>query len=332
MPEEIIPDVFRIKIPLPGLELEHLNSYLILGENRKILIDIGMNKGSFDKLSEELRQVDLSVSDLTDVLITHFHVDHAGLISSFKTAGSKDLRVFINSKELEILKNIQSDPDKYFRSQLKFGSDNGIPDEIIRDLEGIFSGFKDIFSHERVFESVKSLGEEIVTSQHKLEVLSTPGHSPGHTCFYEPVSEILFAGDHLLRTTTPNVTQTGEDEEPLADFLKSLEKIEDLNVSLVLPGHGDPFENYLSRVAELMNHYRERLKETESALREDGLTAYEVASKLNWDVDYSSWEEFPSFQKWLATGETIAHLKYLENRERIKRISKNGVLKYQAKN
>ena len=44
---------------------------------------------------------------------------------------------------------------------------------------------------------------------------------------------------------------------------------------------------------------------------ETGLTAYQVASRMTWDIKADSWEAFPLNQKWFATGEALAHLEYL---------------------
>ena len=51
-----------------------------------------------------------------------------------------------------------------------------------------------------------------------------------------------------------------------------------------------------------------------SILGKGSKNAYQVASQMSWDINYDSWDLFPVFQKWFATGEAIAHLKYLEER------------------
>ena len=40
---------------------------------------------------------------------------------------------------------------------------------------------------------------------------------------------------------------------------------------------------------------------------------------MSWDIDCESWELFPVAQKWFATGEALAHLRYLEGEGRIRR-------------
>ena len=59
----------------------------------------------------------------------------------------------------------------------------------------------------------------------------TPGHSPGHLCFYEREKRVILTGDHVLPTITPNVSlhpqQMGN---PLGDYLASLRRLEPLEV------------------------------------------------------------------------------------------------------
>lgn len=61
---------------------------------------------------------------------------------------------------------------------------------------------------------------------------------------------------------------------------------------------------------------------------EEKLTAYQVAPKISWDIDFPSWREMPPFQKWLALGETLAHLKFLEDKNEIGKTYKNGLILY----
>jgi hypothetical protein len=60
------------------------------------------------------------------------------------------------------------------------------------------------------------------------------------------------------------------------------------------------------------------------------MTAYEVASRMTWDIKCNSWEEFPLAQKWFATGEAISHLRYLKEKKRIDRLRENGLYRYHS--
>ena len=71
-----------------------------------------------------------------------------------------------------------------------------------------------------------------------LTAIWTPGHSPGHLCFYEARHELMLSGDHVLPRITPNIPfhpQAGAN--PLGDFLTSLDKLEPYEVEEVLPAH-----------------------------------------------------------------------------------------------
>jgi glyoxylase-like metal-dependent hydrolase (beta-lactamase superfamily II) len=77
--EKILPDIYRIEVPLPKSPLKALNSYLVKGDGRYLLIDTGLNRKEckqalFSGLDE--LHVDLTK---TDIFITHLHSDHMGL-------------------------------------------------------------------------------------------------------------------------------------------------------------------------------------------------------------------------------------------------------------
>jgi hypothetical protein len=69
----------------------------------------------------------------------------------------------------------------------------------------------------------------------------------------------------------------------------------------------------------LKHHHQKRLDEIISILEEGNKNAFQVASQMKWDIICDSWNLFPVSQKWFATGEAIAHLKYLEENKLILR-------------
>jgi hypothetical protein len=69
----------------------------------------------------------------------------------------------------------------------------------------------------------------------------------------------------------------------------------------------------------LKHHHEKRFDEIISILGKGSKNAFRVASQMSWDIIYDSWDLFPVLQKWFAIGETIAHLKYLEEEGVIRR-------------
>ena len=113
---------------------------------------------------------------------------------------------------------------------------------------------------------------------------------------------------------TPNIQCWTDEQNPLQDYIASLDKVNDIEIDLVLPGHRRLITDHKTRIAELKEHHKKRLGEILFILASTPFTAFEVASRMTWDLDCDSWENFPLAQKWFATGEAIAHLRYLERK------------------
>ena len=144
----------------------------------------------------------------------------------------------------------------------------------------------------------------------ELTAIWTPGHSPGHLCFYEARHELMLSGDHVLPRITPNISfhpQAGPD--PLGDFLTSLDKVGAYRASEVLPAHEWRFADLPARVAELKAHHQARFEEVLAAIRQGTTTAWGVASHMTWN---RPWDQIQGFMRRAAVGEALAHLLYLQ--------------------
>ena len=100
-------------------------------------------------------------------------------------------------------------------------------------------------------------------------------------------------------------------------------------MDLMLPGHRSLIRDPIKRIDELKTHHRRRLDEVLTILDSEPANAYGVASQMNWDIEADSWEDFPLTQKWFATGEAIAHLRYLEEKEAIRRKPESAETTYE---
>ena len=151
-----------------------------------------------------------------------------------------------------------------------------------------------------------------------LRAVWTPGHSPGHLCFYDEARRLLLSGDHILPRISPNVSVHSQQHvNPLGDFLEALLKVRDLDVEEVLPAHEYRFRGLTDRVDELIGHHAARLAEIERALAAaPGSTAWELTLGLTWS---RPWDEIPLYMQRAANGETLAHLVVLELQERVRR-------------
>jgi len=307
MVERILPDVYRIEIPLPGSPLKALNSYLIRGQDRSLLIDTGMNREEcLRSMRSSLERLEVDLNE-TDFFITHLHADHLGLVGNIAPETSN---VYFSEKEAALTIQWSTMAEKRIQELFTYYLSHGFPEEELREAVENHPGFR--YRPKRLPEfCVMREGDTIAVGKYLFECIETPGHSPGHMCLYEATEKILVSGDHILYDITPNITCWPNFENPLKEYLGSLEKIYGLDVNLVLPGHRSIMNDHKRRITELRDHHNKRLSEILSALRQGDKTAWGVAPHMTWDIEADSWESFPAFQKWFALGETIAHLEYL---------------------
>jgi len=304
--EEILPNIYRIEIPLPRNPLRALNSYLVKGNDRFLLIDTGMNMEECRReMASSLRDLRVDL-DRTDFVITHIHADHSGLVGELATETST---VYFNEPETSIIA-YQGSQSGYWSQLLASYRAHGFDPQ---ELESAMKGHPgQLYGPRRKvdFCTLKE-GDRIEIGDYSFACIETPGHSPGHTCLYDAETGILVSGDHILSDITPNISSWAGMENPLKEYLASLDKVEPLDVDVVLPGHRRVFRDHRARIEELREHHRQRLGEALAALEDGEKSAFEVAPWIRWDVGFGSWDLFPPPQKWFAVGETIAHLKYL---------------------
>jgi len=195
---------------------------------------------------------------------------------------------------------------------------NGFPESELRNAIEHHPGYK--FGSEWVPElSILKDGDTIDAGDYHFRCVHTPGHTMGHTCLYDEARKLFIAGDHILIDITPNIQCWSEKENPLANYMCSLDRVKDLDIDLVLPGHRRLIDRPKERIGELQRHHMQRCDEILNILSGGEMSAYAVASKMHWDIKCDSWAQFPIAQKWFASGEAIAHLRYLEEKGTVTR-------------
>jgi len=319
--DEIMPHLYRIIIPLPNSPLKDLNSYVIKADDRNLIIDTGFNRNvCFEAMQEGLRDLDIDLTK-TDFMLTHMHSDHTGLVSRLFTDTSKVYISRIDS--LVFNENID------WSAMLDYAMHNGFElEELIKAAES-HPGFK--YRPKKIPEfTLLDDGNNIQIGDYRLQCLLTPGHTQGHICLYEEEKQLLFSGDHILYDITPHIESWSYEINSLKHYMESLDRVRNLPVKLVLPGHRNFFTDLAGRIDELKKHHEIRANEVLEVLGKNTMSAYDIAGGMTWDIDCETWEQFPITQKWFAVGEAIAHLLYLESKGQIKRHKGEKTDKYTA--
>jgi glyoxylase-like metal-dependent hydrolase (beta-lactamase superfamily II) len=144
----------------------------------------------------------------------------------------------------------------------------------------------------------------------ELQVLHTPGHESGHCCFYEPGDKVLFSGDNILGYGTAVIRPP---DGNMTDYLQSLERLLEFNISLMLPGHGPLIGKPEAKIKEYIEHRRLREKQVLNALGKGRNTIGDITEMIYVDVS-------PALQR-VAEFSVQAHLEKLIHEGRV---SKEG--------
>ncbi|MEL9990167.1 MAG: MBL fold metallo-hydrolase [Thermoproteus sp.] len=311
----------RIKVPLPGMELGHVNVYVVECGDGYGLIDVGI--ATYDAavgLLKGLREAGIRPWDVTHIFLTHFHADHSTLLSLLSQIAPAEY--YIGEAELNVGSDFDGFLNELFSEYIRQGAPSGFVEEAKRvaPMVRFKKAFEDIWRLD--WRKVRD-GEDLPCG---LKAVWTPGHTPGHTVYVE--GRRVYTGDHILPKITPNISYWYKIEgyDPLGEYMRSLLKTKGLGVGY--PAHGEVIEDLDSRIDEILKHHEERLAEVESALRGGPLTAYEVARRIRWDI--GPFDGLDVYNKFFAVGEALAHLVHLESVGRVESFERDGVVYWRA--
>ena len=187
--------------PWQSMTTNNCNTYLIDGPTR-ILVDPGHLR-LFDHVERGLRELGLGLDDIGLVICTHGHPDHLEAARLFR---ERTARVAIHRTEWALLQSMGR------QMQAAMGID-------LADLE------PDVFLQEG----------DLNVDGTALEILHTPGHSPGSVSIYWPASRALFTGDVIFKDGLGRTDLPGGNGESLQ---KSIVRLSELDAEILLSGHG----------------------------------------------------------------------------------------------
>ena len=321
---KISEDAHQLEIPMRRNPLGKTYSYLLWDSGT--LIDTGIpSDDALAALERQLSSLGLRISDIKRILVTHMHTDHVGLIDRIKEKAS------VKVVALQEAVNVQSRWEEMRETAFE-----DTKDEIVAwggsGFLKLFSQYEHVFRRPRwklEIDETLSDGDTLDLGATVLEAMWTPGHAREHLCLLNAEGEILFSGDHVLPKITSHISHhTYLEGDPLAEYLAALDKLKDLPVKTVLPGHEWIFHDLSGRVSELEDHHERRCGEIIDALRGGANTVFDVSSTVSWDSQ--PWDKMAFWTKRMAAAETYVHLVYLRNRDRVGEEVHSGELKYEA--
>lgn len=313
-------------MPLPIKALGSVNAYLLETRCGPALVDPGMHYApGLLALLRALRSLGIDPRDLAYAAATHFHVDH--LTGAAVLGEALGLRVLVPRGDLEEVLRYEGGVEGFIRDTLELFTRHGMPAGEAREILGYHPALRASEAYEAIADEAEPLepGQRLPCTD--LEALAAPGHTPGHLVYASGPRGPAIVGDTLLPGITPHVTLHSEDSNPLGDYLETLKRLERLAPKPALPGHRDAISDGAARARELLRHHEERLREALQALERLGeATAYEVARSIKWRTRHRDWSSYPPPDRFFAMGETLAHLRLLEERGLAGKRQRRGVI------
>jgi glyoxylase-like metal-dependent hydrolase (beta-lactamase superfamily II) len=318
--ERVIPGLWRLRLALPFPGVPHCNAWAIAAGDGLVLVDTGIHEpGSMTELERAFDQVGLSLDRVALVVITHAHVDHWGQAATICDRAGCEMWMHPNHEHGYAG---ATDPTLTLARRIEIGRQSGVPETVLERYaersRGMASGIA------RAIEPDRPLlpGVEIETDLGVWTVHETPGHAPSHVCLFQAERRLLISGDHLLGRISLYFDY-GWTPDPIAEFLHSLEVVDELDARLALSGHGKPFIDVRGHVEGNRRLVRERLHAALDAVREGPKTGLEITPRIHGEPvteTNASW--------WLP--ETLCYLQHLELEGLVSRESEGDLARWVA--
>lgn len=302
-----------------NFQIGPVNSYLVFGD-KLTLIDVGLKyEKAWQELNEGLKAFNLKLTDIQQIVLTHHHHDHVGLLE-WILEKHPSVSVFAHKNTEMLLQDTNYLAWSYeFFEKIYF--DFGLPTEMVRKFT----------YRKQIRPRIKGLKIDLVLQEGDTvpglpgwKVIETAGHSQDHISLYCPKEEQLICGDFLIKGMHVGIfldaPMPGKDRaKPLLQYLNNLEKCRKLFVKKAYSGHGPDIDQFIEAIDAQKKNIENRLKRTIVAMKKINrpCTGFEIIQEM-----------YPSrYKKQVITFllEIISVLDLLQVRNQVVVEKRNGV-------
>ncbi len=311
--------IIPLSIPTP-FYVGDVNVYLIK-EDPITLIDVGPKTDEAnDALRRKLNKHGIKFSDIRRIVLTHAHEDHCGLAKRVRDE-SKNAEVLVHEWETgHLFGRLAQDEHENLMTRA------GVSAEVFNEMKETYESIS-LLTDSLSDTEFKPLKDEMELEFENgaLEVIHTPGHTPGSCSFIRRADRTIICGDCVLKRITPNPIITPDPIDKtrrfrsLSEYLVSLAKLRNESPTLVYGGHGEPIYDFEEIFNRYVREIEKRQKDVLALVEKNGSTAWNIAQRL-----------FPAaidhdIHRFLAISEAVAHLDYSCERGKLDIELKNGV-------
>lgn len=338
---EIVTGLHQLKTPMTSPALPYVMPYVLEGNDGISLFDAGVGTPeAIASLTAQLAVLGYEPKHIQRLIISHAHPDHLGMAAWIKEQAPACELVMLE-REWQWITDRWLDNDAWTHLSNEWLVRHGVPQIEIDEAEargtlGAPTGSSAAPPAPRrpgyrfdIEPDVKLQdGEVIEFDRWRIQAVWTPGHTPGHLCAYELNHRLMFTGDHVLPHISPNVSLHADQEgtSPLSDFRDSLRKVAAFDVDRALLAHEFTIPDLRKRCAVLLHHHDERLDEVRHAIGSGVANAREISQRVKWNT--GPFDDFNIFMKRSAVGETLSHLRLLQDEERVRRVEDDGEVRW----
>ncbi|WP_223702284.1 MBL fold metallo-hydrolase [Sutcliffiella deserti] len=314
-------EIKQITIPTP-FAVGDVHTYLILTD-KVTLVDAGVKTiEAFDIFKSQLKQYGLKLMDIDQVLVTHHHPDHVGLLDylpdNIPVYGHKRAHPWM-TQDMHYF----SSHDSFYRELF---TEMGVEERFYPVLNTVDKPLR--FSCKRGLTAFVKEGDRLEGLEN-WRIIETPGHASSHLVLFDEKSGTLLGGDLILAHISPNplieppfVGET-ERRKSMIDYVASIEKMRALPITTVRPGHGEEVGNVGKLLTERIEQQEKRARKVQTFVNGKAVTAFEICQHL-----------FPKVyekQLLLTLSETLGQIDYLLEKERIEVDASTVPYRYKSK-
>ena len=163
-------------LPDPDIFLGYVNVYLVQGDNGYLIIDTGWNTSdAFDALEKQLAEIGTGITDISQIVVTHIHPDHYGLVGRLKQLSRANFALHHLGQDLIKLRYVTM--DDLLQKTALWMHINGVPQDELHNLQVASVGMAKYVAP--TLPAVVLRGGEIIsTGIFSFKVFWTPGHWP----------------------------------------------------------------------------------------------------------------------------------------------------------
>ncbi|WP_216830254.1 MBL fold metallo-hydrolase [Alkalihalobacterium elongatum] len=313
--------ISTITLPTPFL-VGPVNVYLIEGNEALTLVDTGpRTEEGWELLCNELLERGYTTKDIEQIILTHHHPDHVGLIDRFENAkitGHPKLKPWLEKNESFLNQTIN-----YLMNLYK---SHGMNERMIEHIYNLNMSYLQFTCKAKVDHPVRS-GDE-VPGLKGWKVIETPGHAQTQIMILNEEEQKAISGDHLIKHISSNAIieapYSGQEErsKSLLQYRESLLMLKNYPIKVSYSGHGDPIADISALVDERVQEQNLRAGHIKELMGNDALTCDQITQLL-----------FPKVYKKqpeLTFSETLGHLDLLVSTGQAETEQKAGTIFYKA--